>query len=150
MDFYDTDGDGKVHVDEYFALPKSNQRYWDSVDLNKDGCVPLPAALLYSCCCRAQAAAASTAGPRRRRSSHLFIGSLTGVGRCCAATPTRLRCGSTGTGRTRTVSTPTSNTTMPTLTVPSTSTSSMPSTATFKSESSRRRHVCKSVGAGAA
>ena len=38
MDFYDTDKDGKVKEDEYFGLPKSNQRYWDSVDINKDGC----------------------------------------------------------------------------------------------------------------
>ena len=36
MDFYDSDRDGKVTKDEYFALPKSNQRYWDSVDLNSD------------------------------------------------------------------------------------------------------------------
>ena len=41
MDFYDTDKDGRVHVDEYFGLPKSNQRYWDSVDINNDECVPL-------------------------------------------------------------------------------------------------------------
>ncbi len=41
MGFYDTDKDGRVHVDEYFGLPKSNQRYWDSVDINNDECVPL-------------------------------------------------------------------------------------------------------------
>ena len=40
MDFYDSNKDGKVHVDEYFALPKSNQRYWDSVDVNSDECGP--------------------------------------------------------------------------------------------------------------
>ena len=45
MGFYDTDKDGRVHVDEYFGLPKSNQRYWDSVDINNDECVPLLLAL---------------------------------------------------------------------------------------------------------
>ena len=25
-----------MHKDEYFALPKANQRYWDSVDINND------------------------------------------------------------------------------------------------------------------
>ena len=34
--------DGRVHVDEYFALPKSNQRYWDSVDVNNDECASAP------------------------------------------------------------------------------------------------------------
>ena len=49
MDFYDTNKDGRVHKDEYFGLPKSNQRYWESVDINSDECVPgllLDAALL--------------------------------------------------------------------------------------------------------
>ncbi len=36
MDFYDTNKDGQVHKDEYFGLPKSNQRYWESVDINGD------------------------------------------------------------------------------------------------------------------
>ena len=36
MDFYDTNKDGQVHKDEYFALPKSNARYWESVDINGD------------------------------------------------------------------------------------------------------------------
>ena len=36
VSFYDTNKDGKVHKDEYFALPKSNQQYWDSVDINND------------------------------------------------------------------------------------------------------------------
>jgi hypothetical protein len=40
LEFYDTNKDGKVHKDEYFALPKSNQRYWDSVDINNDECAP--------------------------------------------------------------------------------------------------------------
>ena len=33
---YDTNKDGRVHKDVYFGLPKSNQRYWDSVDINSD------------------------------------------------------------------------------------------------------------------
>ena len=41
LDYYDTNKDGKVHKDEYFGQPKSNQRYWDSVDINNDECVPL-------------------------------------------------------------------------------------------------------------
>ena len=36
FEFYDSNKDGKVHYDEYMALPKSNQQYWDSVDINKD------------------------------------------------------------------------------------------------------------------
>jgi len=37
--FYDSDGDGKVQKDEYFALPKSNEEYWEGADLDKDGFV---------------------------------------------------------------------------------------------------------------
>ena len=36
MKFFDTNKDGKVHVDEYFSLPKSHQSYWDKVDINND------------------------------------------------------------------------------------------------------------------
>lgn len=36
MEFYDANGDGQVQKDEYFSLPRSNQRYWDSVDVNGD------------------------------------------------------------------------------------------------------------------
>ena len=36
FEFYDSNKDGKVHYDEYMALPKSNQQYWDNVDINKD------------------------------------------------------------------------------------------------------------------
>jgi hypothetical protein len=36
IQFYDTNADGKVEKKEYFSKPKSNQGYWETVDLNTD------------------------------------------------------------------------------------------------------------------